>query len=203
MTQTQPRKNPGGRPRGYSPGPSRIITDRQAEWSWNADSLQKKQQKGSAEECWPWLGSKGPQGNLFGAFKHDRPQMTQANRLIWMTINQRPLQSQAVKMRCQNRYCCNPNHFYLAPSHRLSKNQQQLLKSQPVRYRLAITEQMISAITQPQRDQIKALAREFAHDSGIDWQWETRWMMLSEHELMLAEIKYADVLPLFQRQKIV
>lgn len=108
----------GGRPKGYSPGPRRVITHQVGEWAWNTDNLHKRLIKTTDDECWAWTGSSNPMGNIFGAYKNGQQQMTQANRLFYMEKSNEPIDNLAVRMKCGNKHCSNPNHFYIAPYNR-------------------------------------------------------------------------------------
>jgi hypothetical protein len=108
---TAENKQPPGWPRGRPRGQVRVITHRVGEWSWNTQNLHKRIEQGPPDECWAWQGSTTPYGNIFGAFKNDRAQMTQANRLLWMEHTSEPIENAAIKMRCHNRFCCNIQHM--------------------------------------------------------------------------------------------
>jgi hypothetical protein len=103
-----------GRPLGYSPGVGLTHTHHVGEWAWNSPLLHSKikVKKG----CWEWLGAKGPSGNLFGAYKNNRPQMTQPNRLLYMEMTDESAADISVYMSCQNKNCCNPAHFEVLPN---------------------------------------------------------------------------------------
>lgn len=116
METTKPKSKrgwPKGRPRI-----NRTRTQSVGIWSWSRENLLDKIQVGAEEDCWTWLGSQGPSGNLFGAAKNSRPQMTQANRVIYMDRTGLDLENQQVRMRCGNKFCCNHNHFDVKPHHR-------------------------------------------------------------------------------------
>ena len=115
MENTEQQRPRRGRPPGFKPQSHKRITHRVGEWSWNSDNLHTKLAKTTPEACWAWLGSKNPYANIFGAYKNDKPQMTQANRLLAMEQEQRDITGLAVFMRCGNTMCCNPNHFNLLP----------------------------------------------------------------------------------------
>lgn len=108
----QKEKKPMGRPKGFSPGYTRIVTHKIGDWSWNTETLHKRIVKGLDNECWSWTGSKNQHGNIFGAFKNDRQQMTQSNRLLYMEIVNEPIDDLSVRLTCKNKFCANPNHFY-------------------------------------------------------------------------------------------
>lgn len=103
---------PIGRPKGYSPGFMRKVTHKVGDWSWNTETLHRRIVKGLDNECWSWTGSKNKHGNIFGAFKNDHQQMTQANRLLYQEIYGGPIDHLAIRMTCGNKYCTNWNHFY-------------------------------------------------------------------------------------------
>ena len=111
---TQPVKNKGkpGRPLGFSPGRYTKATHRVGDWAWNSTRLWSKiDQSAGADACWAWRGAVSPGGNLFGAIKNGRSQMTQVNRLLLMEQTGEPINDVAVRMTCQNKYCCNHRHF--------------------------------------------------------------------------------------------
>lgn len=114
-------KRPGRRP-GFSPGQTRKITRSQGAWAWNDERLHSKVQRGADNECWSWLGSQGPSGNLFGGYKNNRNQMSQANRFLYMSYYEQDIEGHGVYMRCGNTYCCNHNHFELLPTRLYRKN---------------------------------------------------------------------------------
>jgi hypothetical protein len=64
-------------------------------------------------DCWTWTGSQHESGALLGAWRHGVQQMTQARRLVWMSVNNEDVQPYRVTMMCKNQKCCNPNHFKL------------------------------------------------------------------------------------------
>lgn len=107
--------NPPGRKKGYKPQLTRIITHQQGGWSWNADKIFEKLVKGPESFCWAWQGATSPGGNLLGAYKNGRPQMTQVNRLIAMQELNADLEGQQVRMRCGNKKCSNWHHFQIEP----------------------------------------------------------------------------------------
>jgi hypothetical protein len=86
-------------------------------WSWNPDLLISKIEIGEVDECWRWLGARAPHANLFGAYKNNRPQMTQSSRLIWMTVHDEDVSDLEVKHSCGNRWCCNVKHMFTQPNH--------------------------------------------------------------------------------------
>ena len=109
---------PQGRPKGYSPGWMRTVTHRIGAWAWNTENLHKRIVKTDEESCWAWTGSSNDYGNIYGAYKNDHPQMTQSNRLIYMEIHGESIDQLAVKMKCGNIHCSNPNHFYTDKNNR-------------------------------------------------------------------------------------
>jgi hypothetical protein len=103
-----------GRPRGYSPGLKRETTHSSGAWEWNTNFLHAKVVKGKKADCWAWTGAITPYGNVIGAYKNGKNQMTQPNRLLAHELYGMPLdENHTVKMSCFNRYCCNHNHFFI------------------------------------------------------------------------------------------
>ena len=186
-----------GRPRGAT---SRKTTHQQGAWTWDGDRLASKIQQGPEEACWRWLGSRGPQGNLFGAYKRKasseyQPQMTQANRLIYMQFKDKDCEDVSIRMRCGNKFCCNWNHFSaITPNYK-----QGITKEDIVIYKFSIDDEHFMAMPKTQQETIRNLAREYSQDNGIDWDWQLRWMKIKEEDLMLAELKYPGVLAQFAR----
>ena len=89
-------------------------------WRWNDDLLWSKiKATDNKDECWTWGGSTGPHANLFGARKNNgnKPQMTQAARLIWMSVHNEDVEHLEIRHSCGNRYCCNPKHLFAMPNH--------------------------------------------------------------------------------------
>jgi hypothetical protein len=109
---------PMGRPKGYSPGLRRVITHKVGAWTWNTNNLHRRIVKTTPDACWAWTGSKNDYGNIFGAYKNDHKQMTQANRLLYMEVHDLPIDNLSIKMTCKNRHCANWNHFYTDKNNR-------------------------------------------------------------------------------------
>jgi hypothetical protein len=68
--------------------------------------------------------------------------------------------------------------------------------------RLTISEHKFQSISTLQQEQIKSMAKEFGHMSGIDWEWEHRWMVMSGSDLLVAKIKYPDIVDMFTKRKV-
>lgn len=196
MTTQQP-KRPVGRPKGSGIRVSKTITHTIGQWAWNSNVLHSKIKRNPGDACWEWLGARGPQTNLFGAVKNGRAQMVQVNRLLHMERVGQPIDNIAVRMRCGNRYCCNPAHFNTSmPNNRR-------VNYQPVDlFRLTISEHRFSSLKQEQVEEIKTIARNYSHNSGIDWEWENRWMILSASDLLIAQLKHPAIVKLFTVQKV-
>lgn len=113
-------QNPPGRKRGYRPKTERNITHTQGAWAWDHRKIERKLDRSTDEDCWPWLGSTSPSANLQGAYKNGKPQMTQVNRLIAMQQGH-DMEHQQVRMRCHNKQCSNPNHFIIEPLQRRNR----------------------------------------------------------------------------------
>lgn len=108
----KPTGRPPGRPKGYSPGQSRKITHRIGSWSWDTEKLHLRIVKTDIDKCWAWTGSSNKFGNIIGAFKNNHQQMTQANRLLYMEQVNDAIDHLSIKMKCGNKHCSNPSHFY-------------------------------------------------------------------------------------------
>lgn len=88
------------------------------EWTWNTEIFWKKIVQTDPDSCWSWIGSTGPQTNLFGARKNGKPQMTQARRLLYRDVYNEDCEDKRITMRCNNAYCMNPKHFDTKPNQR-------------------------------------------------------------------------------------
>jgi len=88
-------------------------------WSWNTASFQAKYQEQSELACWIWQGSAGPNGALFGAYRNQQAQMTQARRIAWMQHTNQPVDLLQIKMTCRNKMCVNPHHMISLPNNRI------------------------------------------------------------------------------------
>jgi hypothetical protein len=88
------------------------------EWSWNTDILWSKIVKTEDDSCWAWIGSVGPQTNLFGARRLGKPRMTQARRILYRDVYDEDCEDKQIKMRCKNAYCMNWHHFETRPNQR-------------------------------------------------------------------------------------
>jgi hypothetical protein len=86
-------------------------------WSWDPELLMSKIIKRDTDDCWGWSGSVAPHANLMGARKNNRPQMTQAPRLIWMTHTGQDVSELEVRHHCGNRFCTNISHMFTKPNH--------------------------------------------------------------------------------------
>lgn len=94
----------------------------QGPWAWNDLRLWSKIDKIPDENgCLNWQGAMSPTGALMGAWLLGQRQMTQARRLVWMSINKEDVTAYRVTLTCANQSCCNPNHFELKENYRKSK----------------------------------------------------------------------------------
>lgn len=88
-----------------------------ADWAWSSENFWSKVTKTDDDECWPWTGSTGPMGPLFGARKlkadgNYGPQMTQARRIAWAEHHGSYLRPQQnIFHSCGNKNCVNPRHL--------------------------------------------------------------------------------------------
>jgi|TARA_R110000868_G_scaffold46224_1_gene152878 hypothetical protein len=88
------------------------------EWIWNSEILWKKIVQTDEDSCWSWIGSTGPQTNLFGARKSGKPQMTQARRILYRDVYEEDCEDKQITMKCKNAYCMNWHHFETQPNQR-------------------------------------------------------------------------------------
>jgi len=89
-------------------------------WAWNDIRLWSKIDKTTVhpQGCHTYQGAMSPTGALMGAWKDGQRQMTQARRLVWMSINNLDATPYSITMKCDNQECCNPEHFLLKPNNR-------------------------------------------------------------------------------------
>lgn len=92
-------------------------------WAWNDHRLWSKIDKTpDYNGCHNYIGgSMSPSGALMGAWKNNYQQMTQARRLVWMSINNEDVSPYRVTLTCGNQACCNPQHFELKKNNRLDR----------------------------------------------------------------------------------
>lgn len=183
-----------GRPAGYSPGKNRNLTHTIGEWSWNSTTLHKRVIAGADTDCWSWRGSKNQYGNIFGAYKNGKPQMTQANRLLWMEQTGLDAKDRAIMLNCGNRHCCNPQHFQAVDSIRSHK-------PTTIFYRLTISEFEFADLTDQQRTTLRQIVKELATSAGADWDLEYRWMRMSQDNYFLAQMKYPEVMKFLHSER--
>ncbi len=69
-----------------------------------------KVQKGTPDECWPWLGYVKPSGH--GLTQLDCMPI-HAHRKAWILTKGQIRDGLCVNHRCDNKLCCNPAHLYL------------------------------------------------------------------------------------------
>ena len=92
----------------------------QGPWGWNDQRLHSKIDKTPDRNgCHNWLGSMSPTGALLGVWKNGIQQMTQARRVMWMSVNNLDVTPYRVTMLCGNQGCLNPEHFELKENNRL------------------------------------------------------------------------------------
>jgi len=86
-------------------------------WAWNDLRLWSKIDKTPDENgCHNSKSAMSPSGALMGAWKNNHQQMTQARRLVWMSITNEDVSEHRVTLSCGNQRCCNPEHFVIKPN---------------------------------------------------------------------------------------
>lgn len=77
----------------------------------DASRFLAKVQRGSADECWPWVACRLPRG--YGMFAARRSLPVLAHRVAFFLANDR-LPDNVVAHTCDNPSCCNPSHLFAA-----------------------------------------------------------------------------------------
>lgn len=97
----------------------KTVDSRIGEWSWNHQLFSQKYEVNQESGCWEWKGAHHRAGGLFGAYKNDAPQMTQARRIAYMYQHNTPVNGKFLYSTCNNLQCVNPAHHYIhtPPSH--------------------------------------------------------------------------------------
>lgn len=105
------------------------------QWSWQPKLLLKKVVQGDKDECWTWLGSKGPHSSLFGAIKNGKRQMTQACRILYRELYNEDCEEKEITHSCGNRYCVNHHHWKINDIKKSGRpvNELRQAKMQPVK----------------------------------------------------------------------
>ena len=94
------------------------IRKQQGEWQWNSTILWSKIIQTGDNDCWAWVGSRGPQTNLFGGRKAEKPQMSQARRFLYMDVFGESCDDKQITHTCGDPYCMNYRHFLVKPNYR-------------------------------------------------------------------------------------
>lgn len=61
-------------------------------------------------------------------------------------------------------------------------------------YKISVSEEQFITTTDAIRQQWLDMAREFASNSNIDWEFRYRWMTMQPENFMLAKLKYHKIL---------
>ena len=91
----------------------------QGPWGWDDNRLWAKIDKTPDHNgCHNWQGSMSPSGALLGVYKNGHQQMSQARRLVWMSINKEDVTPYQITLKCANQACCNFSHFEVKKNNR-------------------------------------------------------------------------------------
>jgi hypothetical protein len=60
--------------------------------------------------------------------------------------------------------------------------------------KISINELQFCSTTRANQQLIKQMAEEFSTDNGVDWNFEYRWMTMTEENYLLAKLKYDPIL---------
>ena len=82
-------------------------------WTWNSELVLSKVDKGNQWDCWEWTGAQSPAAPLFGARKNNRPQMTQAARILYREYYNEDCEEREITHDCGNKNCMNPDHWLI------------------------------------------------------------------------------------------
>lgn len=67
---------------------------------------------------------------------------------------------------------------------------------------ISVAEVEFATTTPELQQEMQSLEREFSIRSGIDWQYQYRWMLLEEENFMLAKIKHSKLLSALTVKKV-
>lgn len=81
------------------------------QWTWNSELVLSKVDRQGEIDCWEWLGAKTIHAPLFGARKNNRPQMTQATRILYREYFNEDCEDKEVTHSCGNKNCMNSAHW--------------------------------------------------------------------------------------------
>lgn len=163
-------------------------------WSWNDNLLWSKVGPEDDRGCKKWLGSTGPHTSLFGAVRYGRPQMTQARRLLLMSLGWDDMEESSVRMRCNNDYCVNVLHMYTEPNRRLGLQAEKHVDRGYTETRISL--ERWNDLTELQQTALKNLAATYEAPVRFDHEfmyysitWTTyTWFLAKTKEPRLTEL---------------
>lgn len=155
-------------------------------WAWNDHRLWSKIDKTTVhpQGCHTWQSAMSPTGGLMGAWKAGIGQMTQARRLVWMSINNQDVTPYRVTMTCNNPECVNPEHFILKPNNRIKR----------VQYVERRTDlRNLAELSEDQDTELKECCKKFANDVTYNISMEYYSVRFTQENWMLAKLALPEI----------
>lgn len=142
-----------------------VASDRQA--AKLSERIWARIQKGSENECWPYLGRICPDG--YGAICY-RSKNIAAHRAVWIAVNGPIPEGLIIRHHCDNRRCCNPSHLAIGTTKdnvrdRVTRNRSASGAKHPMAKLTPTDAKEILASSEPQR----VLAARFGVGQATIW----------------------------------